>query len=686
MKKVSLFIVAMVAFQVSVIAQTNFDFSAVCASGQTLYYQITDANAHEVAIVHPAKSGWGDYPRPTGEIIFPSEVENDNVSYTVSAIGDSTFSHCEGITGNLVLPNTIRSIGQKSFYGCHGIDGTLTLPDSLEYLGKGAFHYCNSLTGIVTFPSTLTEIDSFMFLASRSITGFEIPSSITHIVPRSLNGSQQLEFIHVDENNPVYYSENNALIDRDSKVLMVGSKNTVIPEDIVEIGNYAFGESGGTADLVIPNSVRKIGDRAFMLSRFATITLPDSLVYIDEGAFIGFYGQGRLNLASTVTYIGKYAFSLTRFDGDLVIPEGIIWLRYESFYNTDITSIVLPSTLEYIDERCFSHLDSLESITINRATPPELHEAAFRQTSKDIPVYIPYGSYDEYISAPYWNEFTNFIEMTDGPALNTEWYYEIQNENGSITYQHLECAGDTTINHKDVTIIIRTNTLYDKAEHIEVTREYVYEENGVLYWWNKDLQEFSMLYNYNAEEGDEWEITVGTERITLHVDEVSEFVYYDVPFRSLRVSDEDNLFSGTIFCGVGHMSSFFPERLMQRSGNYVVNGIRCYWQSQVLVFKLGDRDCDEIYEQYHDGIEEDGPSTGSETFTIYPNPTHGVLVVETQCLASHPTQTYCISNLMGQTLMTGVITAETQQIDVTNLPQGMYFITIGDMTQKFVVR
>ena len=117
-----------------------------------------------------------------------------------------------------------------------------------------------------------------------------------------------------------------------------------------------------------------------------------------------------------------------------------------------------------------------------------------------------------------------------------------------------------------------------------------------------------------------------------------------------------------------------------------MNGIRCYWQSQVLVFKLGDRDCDEIYEQYHDGIEEDGPSTGSETFTIYPNPTHGVLVVETQCLASHPTQTYCISNLMGQTLMTGVITAETQQIDVTNLPQGMYFITVGDMTQKFVVR
>jgi hypothetical protein len=41
---------------------------------------------------------------------------------------------------------------------------------------------------------------------------------------------------------------------------------------------------------------------------------------------------------------------------------------------------------------------------------------------------------------------------------------------------------------------------------------------------------------------------------------------------------------------------------------------------------------------------------------------------------------------MGQTLMSGTITAEIQRIDVTNLPQGMYFISVGDMTRKFVVR
>ena len=88
------------------------------------------------------------------------------------------------------------------------------------------------------------------------------------------------------------------------------------------------------------------------------------------------------------------------------------------------------------------------------------------------------------------------------------------------------------------------------------------------------------------------------------------------------------------------------------------------------------------------GIEEDGPSTGSGTsrgLMVYPNPTDGFLVLETQGIASLQEQTYCISNLMGQVLLQGQITAERQRIDVTRLAEGMYFISIGDRARKFVV-
>ena len=78
--------------------------------------------------------------------------------------------------------------------------------------------------------------------------------------------------------------------------------------------------------------------------------------------------------------------------------------------------------------------------------------------------------------------------------------------------------------------------------------------------------------------------------------------------------------------------------------------------------------------------------TNEDYYAIYPNPTDGILFVETRHGTSLPDQAYRITNLMGQTVQTGSLTAETQQIDVSGLPQGMYFISVGDVTRKFVVR
>ena len=270
------------------------------------------------------------------------------------------------------------------------------------------------------------------------------------------------------------------------------------------------------------------------------------------------------------------------------------------------------------------------------------------------------------------------------PFFESEWYYEIQNVDGTITYQHLEYEGDTTINHKDVQIIIRTNTLYDKSGNGEVTHEYVYEEEGIVYWWNRDLHQFTTLYNLVAEVGDAWQIRVGTQSLTMHVDAIDSLDYNGRAFRVMHVSDANDLFSGDIVCGIGHQTSFFPERLMRNDDGMRVDGLRCYWLEDKLIFKNGDKDCDAIYSVIH-GVEEPVYEPYVTQFDVYPNPTHNVLFVETRFIASHPA-TYRITNIMGQTLMTGTITAETQQIDVSNLSEGMYFITVGEGTQKFVVR
>ena len=325
----------------------------------------------------------------------------------------------------------------------------------------------------------------------------------------------------------------------------------------------------------------------------------------------------------------------------------------------------------------------------------ELHEAEFFELNAPIPA----AESHEYHASSYIKlepgfhskpEAGNFVKLRIEEAPNLmEWYYEILNDDGSITYQHLmQAANDTTVEDEKVHVIVRINTLYDKDGHVEKTHEYIFERNNKIYWWNSTLEEFTMLYDYGAEEGDSWEIKVGTERIVMHVDEVEQYEYEGQPMRVMRVSDAGDLFSGTIICGIGHLVSFFPERLMLKRDDYRVNGIRCFWRNGELVFKYGDRDCDEVYEEYHFGIEEDGPSTPSAgSLTVYPNPVHGVLNVTVQLpQCDSPTgQSYRICNLMGQTVLTGNVNADVCRIDVSSLSEGMYFISIGDVTRKFVI-
>ncbi|MBO7529270.1 MAG: T9SS type A sorting domain-containing protein [Bacteroidales bacterium] len=278
----------------------------------------------------------------------------------------------------------------------------------------------------------------------------------------------------------------------------------------------------------------------------------------------------------------------------------------------------------------------------------------------------------------YRINITQAEPIYDNFPIGTEWYYEITNDNGSVTYQYLECAADTTINDHPIHILVIINTLYDKSDII--THEYIYEEYNKVYWWNKTLGEFTTLYDFSAEVGDEWEIKVGNESITMHVDAVEPYDYEGQTLKLLRVSDANDIFSGEIVCGIGHLTSFFPEKLMSKG--YRVENIRCFWQDGELIYQNGDQDCDEIYEQHHLGVDE---IDAENEFVIYPNPSHNVLFVKT-CHGASLQSEYRITNIMGQTLMTGEITSENQQIDVSSLPKGIYFITVNNASKIFVIK
>ena len=260
----------------------------------------------------------------------------------------------------------------------------------------------------------------------------------------------------------------------------------------------------------------------------------------------------------------------------------------------------------------------------------------------------------------------------------TEWYYEIKHVTGDVTYQHLEYAADTAINSRRAKIIVETNTMYDKTEWIN--HEYIYEDGDKIYWWNKETEEFTLLYDFGADVGDEWVIDGGWYTITVHVDAAHTVTYKSETYRVLSVSDPSHLFTGDIICGIGHTKSFFPETPMAK--DYEVDGLRCYWQDGELVLNTGEEDCDAIYNTIHMEVDENAEAS----FAVYPNPTKGILYVETVHAPSLQGQTeYRITNLLGQTVKSGNISSDNQQIDMRDLNQGFYFITIGETTQKIII-
>jgi len=311
-----------------------------------------------------------------------------------------------------------------------------------------------------------------------------------------------------------------------------------------------------------------------------------------------------------------------------------------------------------------------------------LNEAIYGTT--DLIEALNLGSYENYT----WHEDIGFsnngypvftYNEPNYPLLGSEWYYEITNDNGSITYQYLEMASDTIINDQPIHILVRINTLYDKDKSEVITHEYIYEHNDKVYWWNKTLGEFTTLYDFGANEGDEWEIKVGNESITMHVDAVEQYEYEGKQLKMLCVRDEADIFSGHIACGIGHLTSFFPEKLMNKYAGYRVENIRCYWQNGELIYQNGNQNCDEIYEQHHFSVDE---IYTENVFDIYPNPSYNVLFV----LSDNINSEYRITNILGETVISGSIASENQQINVSSLLEGIYFISIGNATMKFLKR
>ena len=262
--------------------------------------------------------GGNDIETPVSALTFV--LNEDGQSYTVTGLKDGTVTA-------LVLPATYQGLPVTS-------------------IGKFAFSGCTGLTSI-TIPNSVTSIDDAAFAECTGLTSVIIGNGVTSMGWDVFLGCPGLMSITVDAGNTYYHSNGNCLIETESKTLLLGCMNSVIPSDgsVTSIGYGAFEECANLISITIPDSVASIGSEAFSgCVGLTSITIPDSVTSIELRVFSDCTGLTSINIPNSVTSIKYGAFT------------GCV----------DLTSITIGNSVASIGDQAFSGCTGLTSITVDK--------------------------------------------------------------------------------------------------------------------------------------------------------------------------------------------------------------------------------------------------------------------------------------------------------------------------------
>ena len=333
----------------------------------------------------------------TGSVVIPESVTIDGVTYRVTNIGGSAFNGCHGLTG-IEIPKSVASIGDYAFCGCTGLT-SIEIPNSVTSIGDCAFSECSGLTSI-KIPNCVTSIGYYALAGCSNLTSIEIHGSVASIGDYVFNRCTGLTSIVVAEENPVYDSRNNcnAIIETASNTLLSGCKNTIIPDGVTNIGNFAFLDCTGLTSIEIPNCVTSIGDCAFAnCTNLSSVVIGNGVTSIKNSAFLDCTGLTSIEIPNSVTSIGDYAFAYCTNLSSVVVGNGVTSIGHEAFLNTYWFDN-LPDGVTYIGNVLYIYKGTMETSIVIKDGTSSIAEYAFNGctslTSIDIPNSVTsIGSY-----------------------------------------------------------------------------------------------------------------------------------------------------------------------------------------------------------------------------------------------------------------------------------------------------
>lgn len=330
-----------------------YDFTAVCESGQTLYYTIVDDRHHRVIVDE------GDaLSTISGDVVVPATVEHNGITYTVYGIGEHAF------IGDTLL-------------------NSITLSDSIHYIGNGAFFSCSNLIQVV-IGNNIYCIENTAFARCGKLESIELPNSLYSIGEGAFTKS--------------------------------GIETVTVPNSVKEMGENVFKDCSSLHAVILPDSLTRISDLMFNnCTNLRRVEMPLYIEAIGSHAFENCSSLESIEFPNALTGIGYYAFSgCSNITEIKLLLEDRARVQSSAFYNcTHLKKLTIDVPYSYGDVYFESNVfngTNLESITIKCQKVPTITQNTFEGISRDIPIVVPCGMASQFENNEFWGVFTNIQE------------------------------------------------------------------------------------------------------------------------------------------------------------------------------------------------------------------------------------------------------------------------------------
>lgn len=298
----------------------------------------------------------------------------------VTSIGRYAFGDCISLD-SATLGNGLESIGERAFYNAKALSAPL-FPETLKYIGNESFRFCSSLESITLYEN-VEYLGDYAFAGASSL--YEVifsEQSINRIGENVFVDTPWLTQKQNAEDEGVIYINNIAY---SYKGEMPADTALILREGTVGISPLAFTGQSNLKSVVIPSTVKSIGDKAFMGCSienlvfeegsqlnsignrafngavFASLSLPEGLQSIGAYAFANNPALVSLTLPESLRTIGDGAFStLSAANTALVLPEGVTSVGAHAFRNSGFSLVITSnSQLVFIGNKAFTDVAQL---------------------------------------------------------------------------------------------------------------------------------------------------------------------------------------------------------------------------------------------------------------------------------------------------------------------------------------